>query len=254
MGTRKRKWGVLILAVCLCWVGTAGCGKQTRQQEMAVEREDQTAPKEEIIQDEIIQDETELIFGEFRTNDTEYREVTQDIFSESDVTMVYIWATFSEQCITELGQLAEISAQYQEKNVENSTLQAKSVENTESVENIEYAENTEYESSAENTGCIQHAQKRFQIVGIPIDTLDQSGSASSVQIHEIRKIMKESQADFRQILPSYHLIVTKLKEVTELPEIVFVDQNGYQLGESRKGFEEERNWNAIIDEMIAAAQ
>lgn len=280
MGTRKGRWGVAILAVYLCWGGITGCGKQARQQDILleqmipeipdeqtgqteqIEKTEQAVPTEQIGQKERVELEeqageesegsgsgehsdgeaAELIFGEFRTNDTEYREVTQDIFSESDVTMVYIWATFSEQCITELGQLAEISAQYQAQNVENSALQAEDVENA------------EYENSVENTGRIQHAQKQFQIVGIPIDTLDQSGSASSVQIHEIRKIMKESQADFRQILPSYHLIVTKLKEVTELPEIVFVDRNGYQLGEIRKGFEEERNWNAIIDEIIAAAQ
>lgn len=247
MGTRKGRWGVLILAVYLCWGGITGCGKQVRQQDILLEQAEQESEDSGSGEDGDGK-AAELVFGEFRTNDTEYREVTQDIFSESDVTMVYIWATFSEQCITELGQLAEISAQYQAQNVENSALQA------EDVENAKYTENAEYKNRAENTGRIQHAQKPFQIVGIPIDTLDQSGSASSVQIHEIRKIMKESQADFRQILPSYHLIVIKLKEVTELPEIVFVDQNGYQLGEIRKGFEEERNWNAIIDEMIAAAQ
>lgn len=225
MSTRKGKWVILILAACLCWGGITGCGKgDTPQETKAVEQiypETEAKVAEQVYPAGQAEDgnggsQRSLVFGEFTAKDTEHREVTQKIFSECDVTMVYIWAVFSEECIAQLGQLAEISAQYQ----------------------------------------ADGAQDKFQIVGIPIDTLDQSGSASSVQLHEIREIMKESQADFTQIIPSYSLITAKLKEVTQLPEILFVDRNGYQLGESRIGtlLDEGENWNHIIDEMIAAVQ
>lgn len=50
-----------------------------------------------------------LEIPDFTTTDMEGNEVTQDIFSEKDVTMVNIWGTFCSPCISEMPELGEIA-------------------------------------------------------------------------------------------------------------------------------------------------
>lgn len=53
------------------------------------------------------------VFGEFTAMDREGNEVTQEIFSQADLTMVNIWGTFCGPCISEMPDLGEISKEYE---------------------------------------------------------------------------------------------------------------------------------------------
>lgn len=52
------------------------------------------------------------VFGEFETQTLDGGSVTQEIFSQSGLTMVNIWGTFCGPCIEEMPDLGEISRSY----------------------------------------------------------------------------------------------------------------------------------------------
>ena len=57
-------------------------------------------------------------FGEFEVTDLDGKKVDKSIFQEADVTMVNVWATFCNPCLEEMPYLAELSKEYDSKNVQ----------------------------------------------------------------------------------------------------------------------------------------
>ena len=51
-------------------------------------------------------------FGEFQTVDLNGNEVTNEVFANSKLTMVNVWATYCGYCIDEMPDLGEISREY----------------------------------------------------------------------------------------------------------------------------------------------
>lgn len=58
------------------------------------------------------------VFGSFTAYTHDGLEVNQDIFAEAGLTMVNIWGTFCSPCIDEMPDLAELSKEYEEKDVQ----------------------------------------------------------------------------------------------------------------------------------------
>lgn len=58
------------------------------------------------------------LFGTFNTITHYGSEVTQDIFTEADLTMVNIWGTFCSPCIREMPDLGELADEYADKGVQ----------------------------------------------------------------------------------------------------------------------------------------
>ena len=54
---------------------------------------------------------------QFSATDFEGNTVTQDIFSDYDLTMVNIWATFCGPCIEEMPELGQLKKEYADKGV-----------------------------------------------------------------------------------------------------------------------------------------
>ena len=54
-------------------------------------------------------------FGKFTATDLNGNEVTQDIFSNKDLTMINIWATFCPPCLEEMPELGALSTEYADK-------------------------------------------------------------------------------------------------------------------------------------------
>jgi len=57
-------------------------------------------------------------FGNFSASDLDGNIVSQDVFSNADLTMVNIWGTFCGPCIREMPILAELSQEYADKGVQ----------------------------------------------------------------------------------------------------------------------------------------
>lgn len=60
-------------------------------------------------------DERVPSFSNFTAEDVEGNAVNQEIFSEYDLNMIYIWATFCKQCQDELADMSALNKEYADK-------------------------------------------------------------------------------------------------------------------------------------------
>lgn len=106
----KRMTGLLLVAMTAIFLG--GCAKETPK-----------AAQTEIFQEESAEENEEsdrlssLVLGEepaveFEATDLEGNQVTSDIFGESKLTMVNVWATYCNPCLSEMPGLGELAAEY----------------------------------------------------------------------------------------------------------------------------------------------
>lgn len=90
----------------------------------------------------------------------------------------------------------------------------------------------------------------FQIVGIPVDVIDNQGNFSQSAIADVKEIIAKTQADYMHILPSQSLMEAKLKEIYSVPETIFVDEYGNQVGQSYIGSRSKKDWEKIITSLL----
>lgn len=98
----------------------------------------------------------------------------------------------------------------------------------------------------------EYADKDFQIVGIVCDvTLNPDGNYSKALFGKAEDVIESTGVSYLNILPSVSLNEAKLGEVYTVPETVFVDENGKQVGSSYLGSKSYEDWCAIIDGLLA---
>lgn len=86
---------VLIFCLCMC-----ACGQKKEES-----REEKKALVDSMSEESSLSD----AMPEFSTVDLEGNEVTNDIFSQADLTVVNFWATYCSPCINEMPELEEWS-------------------------------------------------------------------------------------------------------------------------------------------------
>lgn len=98
--------GLLVLSlVLLC-----GCGGEGGK--LAAGTAPETEPAGE--PQEASEEESEPIYITFEGTDLEGNPVSQDIFSQSKLTMVNVWATYCNPCLNEMPGLGELAAEHDE--------------------------------------------------------------------------------------------------------------------------------------------
>lgn len=100
----------------------------------------------------------------------------------------------------------------------------------------------------------EYKDKGFQVVGIVIDVLGQDGTVSQDQLDLAKEIVDTTKASYTHLVPSYDLIYAKLKDVSAIPETVFVDKDGNYVGKSYLGSKSKEQWIKIIDSMLEELQ
>lgn len=100
----------------------------------------------------------------------------------------------------------------------------------------------------------EYADRDVQIIGIVIDVLDSQGNYSEGQLELAREIVKRTGADYPHLLPSLDLISAKLKDVSSVPETIFVDGQGNPIGRSYIGARDKASWQTIIDGYLEEGQ
>ena len=98
----------------------------------------------------------------------------------------------------------------------------------------------------------EYADKGFQVVGIPVDLPDTSDSFEDYKITTAKDIIASTKADYLHIMPSPDLSEAKLNDVDAVPETIFVDKDGNQVGESYLGSRSKDDWTAIIDALLVS--
>lgn len=96
----------------------------------------------------------------------------------------------------------------------------------------------------------EYSGKGVQIIGIPIDVMDYSGAISEDVLATAKEIIDKTGADYMHILPSESLYNAKLYQVSSIPETIFVDKDGKQVGESYIGSRTKEQWKEIIDGLL----
>ena len=118
----KKKLTAVLCMMAVLALG--GCTKEqadTEQNEIQTEQEntsgEQADAKAE--QEKAAAEVSEnALFGAFETVTLDGETVDQSIFAQAELTMVNIWATYCQPCISEMPDLGELSREYAEKGVQ----------------------------------------------------------------------------------------------------------------------------------------
>lgn len=112
---------LLVGCVVVAGLSLSGCGKtdandgQLNNADQVVEGASQTGgedsqPGEATDQDAT--DQQEVYVLEFEATTTDGEEITSDVFAESKLTMINVWATYCNPCLAEMPDLGEIATEY----------------------------------------------------------------------------------------------------------------------------------------------
>lgn len=105
---RKIFMGLLVLSlVLLC--GCGGDGGKTSAEPLP---ETEAAGGASAQEGPPPEEEAEPVYITFEGTDLEGNPVSQDIFSQSKLTMVNVWATYCNPCLNEMPGLGELAAEY----------------------------------------------------------------------------------------------------------------------------------------------
>lgn len=96
----------------------------------------------------------------------------------------------------------------------------------------------------------EYAERGVQVVGIVVDLLDSKGEIDPELFADAEEIIDATGADYIHIVPSTSLIAAKLRYVYSVPETIFVDEHGNQVGGSYTGAKSKEQWAAIIDSLL----
>lgn len=99
----------------------------------------------------------------------------------------------------------------------------------------------------------EYADKKFQVVGLVADVMNQDGTLSDSQVELAEDIVAETGAAYTHLLPSQDLYPL-LSQATSVPTTLFVDKNGAQVGYAQIGALGKEDWSKLIDEVLAEVQ
>lgn len=90
----------------------------------------------------------------------------------------------------------------------------------------------------------EYTDRGFQIVGMMCDVTD-PGNETALEI------VNETKADYTHVVASEDLIRNALQYVSSYPLTIFVDKEGYMVGELYYGAREKETWELIINQYLA---
>lgn len=99
----------------------------------------------------------------------------------------------------------------------------------------------------------EYEEDDFQIIGIISDVdYDSEYCYDTALMNKALDVIEMTGVTYINLLPSFSLIDIKLENVYSVPETIFVDENGNQVGESYIGSRSFESWKAIVDELLAS--
>lgn len=100
----------------------------------------------------------------------------------------------------------------------------------------------------------EYADKGVQILGIVVDISQSAdGTFDLAQVQSARNLALETGANYRHLLPTADLIQAYLSRVSAVPDTIFLDAQGNQVGESCSGARSGEKWAALIDSLLSEA-
>lgn len=97
----------------------------------------------------------------------------------------------------------------------------------------------------------EYADKGVQVVGIVLDVPKSAdGTFDQRMVEKARSLADQTGANYLHLLPSDSLNNAKLKGVMSVPETVFIDAAGNQVGDSYVGARSGDDWKQIIESLL----
>lgn len=100
----------------------------------------------------------------------------------------------------------------------------------------------------------EYADQGFQVVGIPVDIVDQNMIKIDDKVKDARDIISSTGADYVHIVPSETLNEAYLKNVQSVPETIFVNSKGEIIGSSYYGAKSKEAWEEIIKTLLESVE
>lgn len=99
---------------------------------------------------------------------------------------------------------------------------------------------------------LNRAYDDFAVIGVAADITNRRGEVKDALYADALSIVDATGADYVHLVPCGDMIENKLITCQTLPETVFVDSQGRQVGESYLGARTKAEWAQIIDALREA--
>ena len=99
-----------------------------------------------------------------------------------------------------------------------------------------------------------YKSKGVEVIGIPIDIIDQFGNISPNERAAADKIINATGAHYVHLVPNYGMFSTFLRNIQAVPATIFVDSKGNQIGQMYLGARNQQDWQKIIDKLLKDAE
>ena len=96
--------------------------------------------------------------------------------------------------------------------------------------------------------------KGFEVIGIPIDIIDEFGNISPKERATADEIINATGAHYTHLVPNYGMFSTFLRNIQAVPATIFVDSKGNQVGQMYLGARSQQDWQKIIDKLLKNAE
>ena len=96
----------------------------------------------------------------------------------------------------------------------------------------------------------ENKSKGVEIIGIPIDIVDDWGKLDANAKSDALMIIKQTGVKYKNVVPTIEMFQTFLRGIQAVPTTIFVDKNGKQIGQAYLGARSQKDWQKIIDKLL----
>lgn len=88
-------------------------------------------------------------------------------------------------------------------------------------------------------------------MGIPIDIVDRMGNILPHPKADGDEIIAKTGANYTHVVPSKDMMNGLLRNIQAVPATIFVDKEGKIIGQVYLGARSQKDWQKIIDDLLA---
>lgn len=96
----------------------------------------------------------------------------------------------------------------------------------------------------------EYKSKGVEIIGIPIDIIDDFGKIDSSLKGDALMIIEKTGVQYKNVVPTIDMFRTFLSEIQAVPTTIFIDKNGNQIGQIYLGSRSQKDWQKILDKLL----
>ena len=98
----------------------------------------------------------------------------------------------------------------------------------------------------------ENKSKGVEIIGIPIDIIDDWGRVDTRLKSEALMITEKTGVEYKNVVPTVDMFLGFLRGIQAVPTTFFIDKDGRQIGGVYMGSRSQKDWQKIIDKLLEA--